>query len=210
VILATPPLRRRDAFGTADFEVIRRLALRTLATAAWVWHYVWLRMALRFGACTFHEAATYAASIQFGAGKRLRQRFYQHYLASCGADLDMHAYSIISMDNSRIGSRVLINSFVNLALVDIGDDCLISPGVWVIAGRRQHGFAARTVPMNQQPGEKRVVTIGRDVWLGAGSVIANDVGEGAIVSAGAVVIDEVPPYHIVAGVPARVIGMRPQ
>lgn len=52
--------------------------------------------------------------------------------------------------------------------------------------------------------------IGNDVWIGTGSVILRDVeiGDGAVVAAGAVVTRDVPPYAIVAGVPARVIKYR--
>lgn len=56
---------------------------------------------------------------------------------------------------------------------------------------------------------KRVV-IGNDVWLGHGAVILPGVtiGHGAAVGAGAVVTKDVPPYHIVAGVPAKVLRKR--
>lgn len=48
--------------------------------------------------------------------------------------------------------------------------------------------------------------IGNDVWIGNNAVILNgsDIADGAIVAAGAVVTMPVPPYAIVAGVPARV------
>lgn len=62
---------------------------------------------------------------------------------------------------------------------------------------------------NQQ--DKRFsVIIGNDVWIGDGAMIlgGHTVGNGAIVAAGAVVTRDVNPYEIVAGVPARVIGIR--
>ena len=54
------------------------------------------------------------------------------------------------------------------------------------------------------------VIIGEDVWLGANSTLLSGVtiGRGAIIGAGAVVRSDVPPYSIVAGNPAKVVGFR--
>lgn len=54
------------------------------------------------------------------------------------------------------------------------------------------------------------VTLGHDVWLGHGAIILPGVrvGNGAVVGAGAVVTRDVPPFHIMAGVPAKVLRPR--
>lgn len=54
------------------------------------------------------------------------------------------------------------------------------------------------------------VTIGNDCWIGTNVFLCDGItiGDGAIVYAGAVVTKDVPPYAIVAGVPAKVIKYR--
>lgn len=54
------------------------------------------------------------------------------------------------------------------------------------------------------------VTIGNDVWIGHGAVITPgvNIGDGAVIGANAVVTKDVAPYHIVGGVPARIIRKR--
>ena len=58
--------------------------------------------------------------------------------------------------------------------------------------------------------EHRPVVIGDRAWIGSHAVLLHSmtVGEGAVVAAGAVVTKDVPPYAIVAGIPARRIGER--
>lgn len=50
--------------------------------------------------------------------------------------------------------------------------------------------------------------IGNDVWIGANVFIncskVKMIGDGAIIGAGAVVIEDVPPYSVVAGIPGKV------
>jgi len=56
------------------------------------------------------------------------------------------------------------------------------------------------------------VMIGNYVWIAYRAIVLPGVtiGDGAVVAAGAVVTGDVEPYQIVAGMPARPIGMRPR
>ncbi|ONG50515.1 hypothetical protein BKE38_18035 [Pseudoroseomonas deserti] len=76
-----------------------------------------------------------------------------------------------------------------------------------LAARRALGGAAPVLtPFAQKPHP----VIGDDVWIGQDVILARGItlGTGCVVGAGAVVTRDVPPYAIVAGVPARVLRYR--
>lgn len=60
--------------------------------------------------------------------------------------------------------------------------------------------------LSRTPDMFRAVTIGNDVWMGHNVNVMSgiSVGDGAIIAAGAVVTKDVPPYAVVAGVPAEI------
>ncbi|WP_264554531.1 CatB-related O-acetyltransferase [Flavobacterium sp. N1946] len=58
--------------------------------------------------------------------------------------------------------------------------------------------------------EEHKIIVGNDVWVGHGVIVVGNVtiGNGAILAAGSVITKDVPPYTIVAGVPAKPIRKR--
>ncbi|MDE7160823.1 MAG: CatB-related O-acetyltransferase [Muribaculaceae bacterium] len=81
--------------------------------------------------------------------------------------------------------------------------------------RRQNGYTfAKRQTFGEtnyaDPARSIAIRIGNDCWIGEQAFIVGGVsiGDGAMVMARAVVTKDVPPYAIVGGVPARVVGYR--
>jgi len=57
---------------------------------------------------------------------------------------------------------------------------------------------------------ERTIVVEEDCWVGARAILLSKahICRGAVVSAGAIVTKEVPPYAVVAGVPAKIVGVR--
>ena len=84
----------------------------------------------------------------------------------------------------------------------IGSNVTISSGLHPIDGRKQSVFSRPVIPMP--------ISIGSDVWFGAGSSVMPGVSiaSGTVVGANAVVTKNTELFAVVAGVPARTIKFR--
>lgn len=116
--------------------------------------------------------------------------------------------TLLSKPTAEIGPGAYVGAYCCLGDVRVGAKTMIADGVHVPSGAAQHGTTRTDVPMADQPGRYDTIAIGADCWIGAAAVILADVGDHAVVAAGAVVTSPVEPYGIVAGVPAKLIGSR--
>lgn len=100
-----------------------------------------------------------------------------------------------------IGHKVFI---VASSTVFIGNDVDIAPLVFIGTGTHEIDPEGSRVAGK---GKSEKIRIENGAWIGAGSIILPGVtiGEMAIVGAGSVVLRDVPPHSIVAGVPAVII-----
>lgn len=129
-----------------------------------------------------------------------------------------------SLVSERDGAAIIIgrNSFIGASLIasatkiEVGDDVLISWGCSIVDhnshstawSERKHDVRDwRDGKKDWRHVEVRPVKICDKSWLGLNVIILKgvEVGEGAVVAAGTVVVKNVPPWTIVAGNPARII-----
>jgi acetyltransferase-like isoleucine patch superfamily enzyme len=145
----------------------------------------------------------------------LRRLWYTRVL---GATVDRHAGihlgcrvwfygpSQIRRSGFRLGAYSRVNRDCRLDVrggLHIADNVSISPEVTVIT-------ASHLADHPGFPVELRPVVIEDHVWIGTRAMILPGVtlGRGCVVAAGSVVTRDVPPLAIVAGIPARSVGVR--
>lgn len=131
--------------------------------------------------------------------------------------------------NVKIGDNTYISSDTTIdSNVTIGKYCSIAKNVFIAPGVHNYNYVT-THPILFNPywrkklnikentkydvsigKENETTTIGNDVWIALNVIIMRgvNIGDGAIIAAGAIVTKDVEPYSIVAGNPAKHIKYR--
>lgn len=99
------------------------------------------------------------------------------------------------------------------AKIIIKDHCAIAENVTIHTGNHARivgKFITEINENNKPDGYDKAVVICEDVWIGCNVTILSGVtvGRGSTIAAGAVINNDVPPYSIVGGVPARFIKFK--
>ncbi|MFI4893809.1 MAG: acyltransferase [Phycisphaerales bacterium JB058] len=111
-------------------------------------------------------------------------------------------------DDCGFGAGITVHAAVG-GEVSIGNKCIIAGHTYIGGG--QYHMDRTDLPIVDQGHVRGLrLVIEDNCWIGANAVIVNGVtvGHDAVVAAGAVVTKDVPPFAVVAGVPAKVIRMR--
>lgn len=153
------------------------------------------------------------------AARRLRSR-----LAPTPQDRlqSLIAAGVVTMGEGTYGVPIVVDYAFGRTSLEIGRYCSIATGVTILLGADHPVDRVTTYPIRLQYGlpgaladgfprpPDRPTVVGSDVWLGYESLVlgGTTIGHGAVVAARAVVTRDVPPYAVVGGVPARVIGWR--
>lgn len=125
-------------------------------------------------------------------GRRSLALYFQHQIAAV-FDVDIHPGAVI-------GHGIMIDHATGVV---IGETAVVGDDVSMLHGVTLGGSGCSA--------GRRHPRICNGVLIATGASIIGpiDIGEGAKIAAGSVVLESVPPHTTVAGVPARVVG-RPQ
>lgn len=152
-----------------------------------------------------------------------RNRSFFSIIVGCKLHSTTTVYYGVKLVNSTIAKYTYIAPGANVVCADIGAFCSIAKGVDIGLATHPVDFIS-TSPLfysrsnatkfswsdDNYTNEFKGVHIGNDVWIGLDAKIMGGltIGDGAIVAAGAIVTKNVPPYAIVAGVPAQIVRYR--
>lgn len=229
----------RRILATSDHPLVRtaRTAYKevtnvSLPTPRWIakpalWGYLAGRGAVHFARRVFIAEPLFKAYVT-SHGRGLKTGIYVHWIQGKGDIVLGENVTFDGKSGIKFAAR-----FADRPTLTIGDNTGISGGCTITVGKKitigRHCRIASEVVMtdsNGHPAEPvarqegapptdesvRPIMIHDNVWIGRRAIILPGVtiGEGSIVSSGAVVMSDVAPYTVVAGNPARKIGQVPR
>jgi len=142
---------------------------------------------------------TWPHQVRLGRRCRLEHDVYFHF-----DGIWKPGPSIVVGDRCFLGAGCEFNARLR---IEVGNQCLIAAGSRFV----DHNHDLTGVgPLPARSGLSAPIVLHDRVWIGANAVILKgvEIGEGAVVAAGAVVTKSIPPNEIQGGVPARRIGER--
>lgn len=189
--------------------------------------YVWEKEPVSFPNC--HEfPAGEGCKIVFGDWKDVGPVLESHEFAHLEIENNCRNSAIPMLDMKNIPARIepgaiireqvsigknaviMMGAILNIGAV-VGDGTMIDMGAVLggraIVGKNCHIGAGTVLAGVVEPASAVPVIIEDDVVIGANAVVLEGcrVGKGAVVAAGAVVVSDVEPNTVVAGIPAKVL-----
>lgn len=165
---------------------------------------------LREQSC-FQAELSRRCGIVFGEGCVVSPQAHIYEVDGCvfGSGVKIGSHALLRRIELKMGSSCTVNSFAVLqGKLNIGSNVSIAPGAKLFG--ENHNFSRIDIPFKQQGNNRRGITVGDDVWIGADAVIVDGVtvGSHTVIAAGAVVTKDVPDYALVGGNPAKIIRDR--
>jgi acetyltransferase-like isoleucine patch superfamily enzyme len=167
---------------------------------------------------SLRDVAALARLIAFKALKKARLVAVRDSVVDPTSKLE----SGTTMYHSTMGRHSFCGYDCDISHAEIGSFVSIANGVVIGGGRHpmewvsmspvfyegRDSVRAKFATHRREP--PRLVRVGHDVWIGRSAIVLPgvEIGDGAVVGAGAIVTKDVAPYAIVAGNPARLIRAR--
>lgn len=145
--------------------------------------------------------------------------FIKRAFGGCGKNVKISPECKFSgIQNIYVGNHVVVGAetmiMTTRAKVIFGDYVFFAPKVSVITGDHRFDILGKYMlevgDTDKSTEDDQDVIFEGDNWIGTGAIVLKGVtvGRGSIVAAGSVVTKSIPPYSIVAGIPAKVIKKR--
>ncbi len=161
--------------------------------------------------CNNHGNLSVIEAVSIGANCRLQigegAQISLHY-----ACLEPNVCLIANAGTIEIGYGTYVNTgtfmWTEGAILQIGRRVLIGPHCVISAAN--HGIQNSQQPIIEQPITSVGITIGDNVWIGAGAIVCDGttIGSNTVIAAGAVVTKDMPANVVAGGVPCRVLRSR--
>jgi acetyltransferase-like isoleucine patch superfamily enzyme len=135
-------------------------------------------------------------------GTYLRAAYYWATLDACSWESHIGFGSLFTHRGAAVGACVSTGAYCVIGHARIGPGTMLGSRVSVPSGKRQHFDDSGALSTDTR---YDTVSIGRGCWIGEAAVVMADVGDGAVISAGAVVTRPVPAGSIAGGNPAKVL-----
>ena len=118
----------------------------------------------------------------------------------------INTYGDLNVNSSNYNSRLIIGNYCSIA----SEVSFLLNSEHPINNISTYPFKVKIMGADCESLSKGDIIVDDDVWIGHRAIIMSGVhiGQGAVIGAGAVVTRDVPPYAVVAGVPAKIIKMR--
>ena len=138
-------------------------------------------------------------------GVFLRRGFYSLTLEKCSLNSYIGFGSIFSHRDTTVEEHVYIGSYALIGSSTLGKHCLIGSRASILSGTSLHELdeQGRWTPYSADRLEK--ITLEENVWVGEGAIVAADIGQGAMIAAGAVITSKIKSHVMMAGNPGRFV-----
>ena len=138
----------------------------------------------------------------------LRQPIY--LLRNCEVSWSSRIERGAILVNSTIGAYTYLAAGIYLNMTKIGNYCSIAAGSKIGGMEHSWWWGSTSTRLSDQNASEKETIIEDDVWIASNVVVRQGlrIGRGAVIGAGSVVLKDVAPYAIIAGVPAKEIRKR--